>query len=190
MRNASRVPVVAIVLAVLLCAAVSFAVPPAKIQPRTNRNVPPSQLCRLPDLVVVSLTIELVSTTVGQPGVEFPADKLKITAVVKDNGSVKSPGKFRVRLLRGLTTVLASRTVAAPTAPGQVWSLVHTMTYTHGVPPAFFVKVDADFNECDKANNTLSIGLNDEVLHRDGKQQAGASGIGTVQVPGSVVILF
>ncbi len=189
MIHASKLPGILIAVVLLLCAAVAFAVPPGKTMPRTNKNVPPRP-CWRPDLVVTSLTIELVSTTVGQPGVEFPADNLKITAVVKDNGGAKSPASFKVRLLRGLTTEIASKTVPAPAAPGQVWQLVHTMTYAHGVPPAFFVKVAAEFDECDKANNTLSIGLDDEVLHRDGKQQAGASGIGGVQLPGSVVILF
>lgn len=191
MRNVSRVPGVAIALAVLLCAAVSFAVPPAKVQPRTNKNVPPSQLCRLPDLVVVSLTIELVSTTVGQPGVEFPADNLKITAVVKDNGGVKSPGSFRVRLFRGTTTQIAAKTVPAPTAPGQVWQLVHTMTNSHERPLLLVVKAEAAFPECDKANNRLDIGLSERTLHEAGKQEATAPGLATtIGLPGSVVVMF
>lgn len=192
MRKASMLLGVVIAVAVLLCSAVSFAVPPDKApaRPRTNQNVPPPAVCRLPDLVVVSLTVELVSTTVGQPGVEFPADQLKISAVVKDNGAVKSPAPFKVRLFRGTTTQIAAKTVPAPTAPGQVWQLVHTMTNSHDRPLLLVAKAEADFSECDKSNNRLDIGLSERVLHADGKQEATASGIGTVQLPGSVVVLF
>lgn len=165
--------------------------------PRSVAKQPahPASPCRLPDLVVASLTIELVSTTMGQPGVEFPTDRLKITGVIKDAGGMKSPAGFKVTLSKSGAHVIASRTIAAPATPGQVWSLVHDDTFLHDAPgghgPGYLVKAEADFSECSKGNNQLAINLNDATLHAQGKQTAADPTItGPIQVPGSVVVVF
>lgn len=145
-----------------------------------------------PDLAAASLVIELVSTTKGQPGVEFPADKLKISGIVKDVGATKSPASFKVKLVKNFSKILATRTIPAPTAPGTVWTLVHEDTFIHGPQPAYQFVVEATFSESSTENNKRELILNDNVLHAQGRQENNDTSVlpGGVQVPGSVVIFF
>jgi hypothetical protein len=146
------------------------------------------------DLAVLSVVIELVSTTKGQPGVEFPADKIKISAVVKDMGPAMVSANFTVKLIRYTTNAdhLVSYVVAKPTVAGQVWTLVHEDTYVHGPKPVYKFLVEAPFAETSTENNSRELKLNDEVLHAQGRQESSDTAAlpGGVQVPGSVIILF
>jgi hypothetical protein len=145
-----------------------------------------------PDLAVASVVIELVSTTKGQPGVEFPADKLKISGIVMDIGGTKSPASFRVKLVKNASQVLATKTIPAPTAPGQSWTLVHADTYVHGPAPLYQIVVEADYTESSTTNNKRGLALKDDVLHSQGRQESTDTSAlpGGVQVPGGISIFF
>ncbi len=158
--------------------------------PQTKSQRRPPMPCRLPDLVAATLAVELQSTTKGQPGVEFPADRLKVTATVKDAGAMKSPASFTVRLIRGSGAPVASKTLPAPTAAGQTWSLVKEVTWAHDRPASFLFKVESAFDECSNGNNLLAINLDDAQLHATGKQTAADPSLGGTISPGPVVIMF
>ncbi len=197
MRNASRLPRILIVVACLLSAAFVFAAPPAKAPARSSTapRTTSTMAVAVADLAVASLTVELVSTTFGPPGVEFPADTLKITGLVKDNGGRKFPSKFRVTLSDGTGKVLATRVVPAPTAAGQTWSVAHSETFSHDVllakSPWFFFKIKPESPD-DVTNNIESIKVHDPTLHRDGKQVSPAGGgvSTTTNLPGGIAVIF
>jgi hypothetical protein len=192
MRIMSRGFAAAAVGVVLVLAAGPLSAQTSKAPPQVDRRaIALPKTCMLPDLAVASLTIELVSTTKGQPGMEFPTDRLRITAVVKDIGGVKSLTGFTVKLSKLALGVLATKSIPAPTAAGQVWTLTHDDTYLHDRAPAYQVVVEAGFDECSKANNKMLLGLNDQVLHAQGKLASTDPALGgTIQVPGSVVVVF
>ncbi len=191
MRVPLRVPVAAIAGAVVLAIAPAARAgeasgpPPSKA---TQQKRPPMP-CMLPDLVAATLTVELLSSTKGQPGVEFPADRLRVTATIKDAGA-KSPASFTARLIRGSGPPVASKTIPAPTSPGQVWTLVKEVTWSHDQPASFLFKVESGFDECTKGNNILAINLDDAKLHANGKQTAADPSIGGTINTGPVVIMF
>lgn len=196
MRHASRLLGILMVVACLLCAAASFGAPPVKAPARSSTapRTPPTMAVAVADLAVASLTVELVSSTFGQPGVEFPADKLKITGLVKDIGGRKFPSKFRVTLSDGSGKVLATKVVAAPAAPGQTWSVAHSETISHDTllanPPWFFFKIKPESPD-DVTNNIESIKVHDPTLHRDGKQVATHGGLSTTtNLPGGIAVIF
>ena len=196
MRKLLRLPVVVFVgvaaagLAAPLGAQAKKAAPSATQRQAVGSALTKSTVGAQPDIAVASLTIELLSTTKGQPGVEFPADRLKITGIVKDIGGVKPPAGFTVKLLKGLSQVVAKVAVPVPSARGQVWSLVHEDTFLHDKAPIYQIVVEAGFSEGSTANNKLDIGLSDQTLHTKGKQSTSDPSIGGIQVPGSVVIFF
>ena len=131
------------------------------------------------DVAVKSVTIELVSTTKNQPGVEFPIDKLKITAVIQDVGPVKANQAFTVKYFKNAH--VTSVNIPAPTSAGQSWSLVHSDTYIHDRAPQYLFKIYAPFDQCPNQNNEILIDLNDELLHKNGKQDQSDPSIGISQ---------
>ncbi|HVN75291.1 MAG TPA: hypothetical protein VMT19_03170 [Thermoanaerobaculaceae bacterium] len=186
-----RISLAVLAAVVLLGAAVAAPAevggPPTAQTSRQQRAPLP---CMLPDLVAATLTVELLSSTKGQPGVEFPADVLRVTGTIKDNGRMMAPKAFTATLKRG-DRLVASKVIPAPTSPGQVWTLVaKQVTWAHDPPNYFKFTVESGFDECTKGNNLLVVNLNDARLHDTGKLTAADPSIGGVINPGPVVIFF
>jgi hypothetical protein len=194
MRKLFRFPFV--VMVCVLCASMStpLSAQTKQAQPSTVQNkAMTSALTKAQlgtDIAVACIVIELLSTTKGQAGVEFPTDRLKITGIIKDIGGGKVPAGFKVKLTKNLTTVIATTTIPVPTAKGQIWSVVHEDTYVHDRAPYYQIAIEAQFGELSTTNNKRGLTLNDQTLHAQGKQETNDTTIGGIQVPGGVVILF
>jgi hypothetical protein len=199
MKDLLRLLMVGVIAAAFVGTAVPVCAesvkPKTKISPRAEPRPGAGQMrVKQMDLAVLSVAIDLLSTTKGQPGVEFPADKIKVSALVKDIGPAMASGNFTVKLIRYSTKIehLVSYVVSAPVLAGQAWTLVHEDTFVHGPKPVYKFLIEAPFAETSTENNSRELKLNDEVLHAQGRQENNDTSAlpGGIQLPGSIVIFL
>lgn len=153
----------------VLCAGMALgalAATQKSVAPIAKQKLPPLRKCI--DVIINSFTVRLVSTQVGMPGKEFPADTVRLRAVLKNAGNLALPyGTFvELRLYRNNDSVSIRTFRNILGASGSTWAWDCTDTFTHGVPTTYMVYVTLNsVPECSIDNNTARLTINEALLH-------------------------
>jgi hypothetical protein len=151
----------------------------AASQDPAQANTPPKPKAPklLPDIMAQSPHISLISTDLGKPGAEFPNDRVRFTAIIKNGGRGSCPvgGSYHIQLWRNGELLSSSTATDLLSAAGS--------TYNYSYPDSFFherwsqisykIKVTPNFNEADTQNNSAEAMVEEAMLHGSGTPDFG-----------------
>jgi hypothetical protein len=169
----------ALVFLVILLASGSRSLPAQKVPKLpTQKQIPRPLPLPCPDLKVSSIYVKLVSTTADDPHTDFPADKILLSYIVKNVGTLVIPATARCRtIIKRNNTVLVDGSIwtligngGAVPPGGSVGAYDIPDTFPHGMKTTYSVEVITDINECATANNQLSYTIDEAQLHRQKNQ--------------------
>jgi len=156
-------------MSTILCAGMALSALAATqktVVPIAKQKLPPLRRC--PDVIIDSFTARLVSTQVGMPGKEFPADTVRLRAVLKNAGNLAlPPGTFvELRLYRNNDNIGVRIYQNILGASGSTWAWDRTDTFTHGVATTYMVYATLNsVPECSIDNNTARLTVSEALLH-------------------------
>jgi len=162
-------------LLALVCSAMGLLVlaDTTKANTGINQKVPPVTL-RCPDIKVLSFSAKLVSTTAGDPAVEFPQDRILLTVEIVKAGNLPPPANaiYRVSFFRknaNSNVELPAGSQYFNPAPNHTPNLLFFIsipdTFPHGLQTTYTVIVGVPFQECTKENNKASFTIDEGQLH-------------------------
>jgi len=155
----------------------------AIIPPQQQANTPPKPKAtpQLPDITVVSPHISLVSTELGKPGVEFPTDKVRFTAVIKNSGLGPCPAgaSYTILLTRNGEFLTSSTATDLLSAAGSTFNYSYTDTFVHGrwYQISYKITIKPNFNEVDPNNDSAEAMVDEEILHGSGSPDFGITNL-------------
>jgi len=126
----------------------------------------------LPDVEVTDPRITRVSTELGVPGVEFPKDRLRFTATLKNSGLAPCPegGSFYIQLTRNGEPVANPGATNLLGAPGSTYKYSCIDTIVHGQAKEinYKITVTPNFKEVTGDNNSATCMVNEGMIHGRG----------------------
>jgi hypothetical protein len=160
-------------LITLVCLAMGLLTLADTTKLNTSNQPPP---LRCPDINVLSFSAKLVSTTAGNPGVEFPRDSIVLTVEIVKAGNLPPPPGVTYRISFFRKNSLSPDNVELPassgyfnTSPNNNPNLLFYRnmpdTFPHGLQTTYTVVVGVPFQECTTANNKASFTINEGQLH-------------------------
>jgi len=141
-----------------------------KSPPLPSDQKPPVNQRHCPDYNVVSFKIELVSTQAGNPAIEFPHDKVKLTLILENAGNIPIPDGYLpdFTLKRNDELILNGSLINGIRAPGSREELkLGTDSFLHGVKTTYYLQITTGFRECRTDNNKISLTIDENLLHRN-----------------------
>jgi hypothetical protein len=154
-----------------LCA---LALPaPQKQNYPTEEQKPPAHLIPCPDIKVLSFYAKLESTTLGDPLVEFPQDRILLSWILGNAGNVPLPKSSQMKIIikwngqriSGYSGTSEPTTpIEAPGSSVGWYDMAHT--FPHGMKSTYSIQVLSAINECPKTNNQASFTIDEAELHR------------------------
>jgi hypothetical protein len=158
-------------------------------QQQANTPPKPKASALLPDVTVASPHISLESTELGKPGVEFPNDKVRFTAILKNSGLGPCPagGSYSITLLRNGQFLTSSTATELLGAAGSTYNYSYSDSFLHEQWPqvSYKITVAPNFKEADSNNNSAETMAGEEILHGSGFPDFGVTDFTSSFVDGS-----
>ncbi|HVN77276.1 MAG TPA: hypothetical protein VMT19_13240 [Thermoanaerobaculaceae bacterium] len=143
-----------------------------QMQPRQvpKPNVPqPGPYRPLPDVEVTNAHFALVSTELGQSGVEFPKDTVRFTAQLKNVGPAPCPkgGSYHIQLTRNRVSIANSTATDLLGARGSTYAYSFVDTIVHGAAKelTYRITVTPGFAQASTANDSAFCMGYEGMLH-------------------------
>jgi hypothetical protein len=139
-----------------------------------TKTVAPAQQPRPPvaqrkcaDVAIVSFTVRLVSTQVGDASVEFPQDTVRLEAILANIGTldISRSIRYHVELTRNSEVVYQRDLNELLSGPGSRWTFRQVDTFPHNLKTTYTLSVTVPIDECRKDNNQATLTIDEKKLH-------------------------
>ncbi len=172
--NAKRRLPVQILMAVL---AIQMLLPPAAMpaprqaaSPAVRPGTPigPALRPKCFDLAVTGMDFKLQVTQLGVPLIEFPTDRIQVSAVIKNVGTAPYPAGAAmpsIYLYRNDQLVVGSVLPDSLRPAGSSYTFQKIDTFPHATPTTYRVTIGNQAGECGTDNNSLPLAVDESKLH-------------------------
>jgi hypothetical protein len=156
-------------IALLIIPAAVAAAPPQRA-PAARQATPPPSAFRPQcfDLTVTGITLKLLTTQLGTPGVENPTDRLQVSAVIKNVGTAPLPPSIAmpsIYLFRNGELVVGSVLPESVRPAGSTYTFLRVDTIFHAAPVTYKVSILNLAGECRTDNNDMALKVDESKLH-------------------------
>jgi hypothetical protein len=152
---------------------VSSLAAPRQAAPRVRQGAAPPPILRPPcfDLAVTEVGFRLQVTQLGAPLIEFPTDRVQVSAVIKNIGTAPYPAGAAmpsIYLYRNDQLVVGTVLPDSLRPAGSSYTFQKIDTFPHAAPTTYRVTIGNQAGECRSDNNDMTLAVDESKLHEPG----------------------